>query len=958
MAEAVVSVVLEKLSDFMIKEVTFLSEVGDQVELAQTELQVMQSFLKDADARQGDDASVRLLVASVRDAAYDFEDVIDTFSVKVIFKRNHRNLLQRCAGIFKKGFHLHMIGSELEKITTKISTLKLSLQSFNIKELQQGSGAATASFESQQHQRRIYPHVKEREVVGLEGDADSLAAYLVRQEKRHLVVSIWGMGGSGKTTLAKHVYDRHNDVRHYFECFAWVYVSQDSQRCQGRDVLEEILIQLVSPTDKGRPEMANMKRDDIVRILYSIQIKFKCLVVLDDIWNTNAWESLKAGFPTNVETGSRILLTTRHKDVALHVDPYCFLHESRLLNDQTSWELFAKIAISRTAEPNSETYAMKKELGKEMLQQCAGLPLAIIVLAELLARKKTTEEWDIVHKNVDVYIRRGTNLEREYKGQEYKGTSWVLALSYDNLPYRLKLCFLYLGHFPELSVIPVKRLTQLWMAEGLISPTSEEMMEDVAYNCLSELVERCMVQVGNYGSTNKIKTCRLHDLMRDLCVLKAKEENFLHIVNFSSKAVPIGKVRRLAIYLNREVSKSALKIDGRHVHLRSLLYFGEPNLNEKLIQPTFKNFKFLRVLKFEDMVIQVKLPSTIGNLVHLRFLSLKNSNIKELPSSVANLVCLQTLDLRCCSVWEKIPNVFGKMEQLRHLYLPSEHKTSEKLSFGAVHSLRTLVNVSWGQCGFAELTNLRKLFIEVSDSESSQNTVEMLKSTSITSLSVKSCGTNILGKIVSSCHDIIKLRVVGPIGDVLEDLPNYPNLRKLTLEITRLKQRQIDVLEKLPKIRTLCLTDAFGSGNSRKLVFSEGGFLHLEFLSLKWLDELEEWIVEKGAMPSLCRLHIERCHGLRTFPDGLQYVTTLNELTIKDMPPSFCYRLQEGEEDFYKIQHVASVTLDTAFHEYVKIAIEKKIQIALYVQRAALQFIEESDYQCNHDATDPIDQHS
>ncbi|PQQ09123.1 hypothetical protein Pyn_24471 [Prunus yedoensis var. nudiflora] len=131
-----------------------------------------------------------------------------------------------------------------------------------------------------------------------------------------------------------------------------------------------------------------------------------------------------------------------------------------------------------------------------MLQHCGGLPLAVIVLAELLARKRTVDEWYKVYKNVDVYIRRRTDLEPEYKNQGYKGASWVLALSYDHLPYRLKLCFLYLGHFPEDYEISVKRLTQLWMAEGLISSTSTDMIEDVSYGCLTELVERCMVQVG------------------------------------------------------------------------------------------------------------------------------------------------------------------------------------------------------------------------------------------------------------------------------------------------------------------------------------------------------------------------------------------------------------------------------------------------------------------------------
>nr|XP_028960690.1 probable disease resistance protein RF9 [Malus domestica] len=228
----------------------------------------------------------------------------------------------------------------------------------------------------------------------------------------------------------------------------------------------------------------------------------------------------------------------------------------------------------------------KEKLGKEMLKHCAGLPLAITVLAGLLARKVTVEEWKKVHENVDVYIRRGTNLDQEYKGDQE-----------------------YAGHFPEDYEIPVKRLRQLWIAEGFISSASQghgsaEVLEDVAYTCLSELVQRCMVQVGTLGSTKKIKTCHLHDLMRDLCLVKAEEEDFLHVVNFTStitKAATIPKVRRLGVYVEEKCVESFAPT--RNDHLRSLLFFVDPEYG-------FSNWKkkFLRG--------KLKL-ATLGNLQSL-----------------------------------------------------------------------------------------------------------------------------------------------------------------------------------------------------------------------------------------------------------------------------------------------------------------------------------------------------
>ncbi|KAL6289733.1 hypothetical protein ACE6H2_007243 [Prunus campanulata] len=268
------------------------------------------------------------------------------------------------------------------------------------------------------------------------------------------------MGGLGKTTLAKQVY-HHGEVKRHFDCFAWVCISQ---QCQGREVLKEILTKLISPTNEQRREIADLGKDQIAERLWNTQREKKCLVVLDDIWTSDAWSSLQAGFSMNEETESRILFTTRNKEVALYADKNGFLFEPQSLNDNESWELFEKIAMFGTKDTNPKIYEQKKELGMEMLQRCKGLPLAITVLAGLLARKDTVGEWNVVHKNVYACIRRGTGLGPDYKGEGYEGVSWLLELSYDNLPYYLKLCFLSLAQFPEDYEIPLSTLTKPWIA--------------------------------------------------------------------------------------------------------------------------------------------------------------------------------------------------------------------------------------------------------------------------------------------------------------------------------------------------------------------------------------------------------------------------------------------------------------------------------------------------------------
>ncbi|PRQ39803.1 putative P-loop containing nucleoside triphosphate hydrolase, leucine-rich repeat domain, L [Rosa chinensis] len=887
MAEAVVSFVVERIGDFIIQEGKFLYGVWDQVELAQTELQFTKGFLKDADARQGDNETVRICVAKIREAAYDLEDVIEIYALKVACKREGgiKSVLKRFGCMLKEGVDLHKIGGEIGVITTNIYDLRLRLQTNNIRELRESTTqGVTSVYERQQQLRRTYSHIIDRDVVGLEESVRELAVHLVKSGDRHRVVSICGMGGLGKTTLAKQVY-HDSEVRQHFDSFAWVCISQ---RCQVRDVWEDILIKVSA---LQREEIAKLKDGEIAKKLYLVQQESKCLVVIDDIWSVGTWDTLKAAFPLCEETKSRILLTTRKEEVALHSDRNGFLFRPRPLNDDESWQLLEKIAISGRDEINSGISTRKKDLAKKMLQYCAGLPLAITVLAGLLARKDTVDEWDMVYKNVHTYIGRGKGHE-----QECSGASWVLALSYDDLPYHLKPCFLYLGNFPEDSDIPVKKLTQLWIAEGFIS-ASHETMEDAAYGYLTELVERCVVQIGEQGSVRKIKSCHLHDLMRDMCLEKAKEENFLQNVNFShqnrtsvsssmvTNATATVKVRRLAIYLNSNVDELVPLRNHKDSHLRSLLYFAPVNCilkDEKLVGSLVKNFRLLRVLKFEGMVTSGELPNEIGNMVHLRFLSLWCTQVTRLPSSLGKLICLQTLNLKFCDC-NVIPNVIWKMEQLRHLYLPS--------------NLRKL--------GIRVTTSLEKLE-EILKSISS--TLDGIRSLHVFSWLGTNSGTEVT-QIVSSCRHIYKLVLNGRTVELPNDLHDFPNLTKITLVHCDLKDNQMAVLEKLPNLKTLCLMEeTFEYKNTKTLVFSKGGFPHLECLSLICIREAEDLEVEEGAMPRLRRLYITRCRKLKTIPDGLRYVTSLKKLTVA-MPRSFVSRLQVGGEDYYKIEHVPSVVL-------------------------------------------------
>ena len=593
-----------------------------------------------------------------------------------------------------------------------------------------------------------------------------------------------------------------------------------------------------------------------------------------------------------------------------------------------------------------------------MAKDCGGLPLAVVVLGGLLATKHHTYEWERVHKHTKSYLRKGKG---KYE-QQGSGVADVLALSYQDLPYQLKSCFLYLGHFPEDQEIHTKALIRMWVAEGIVSRVEEETPEDVAEGYLDELIGRCMIQVGRRGSNGRVQTCRLHDLMRDLCLSKAEEENFLEIVNLQqmetfSSSMPTtrtsNKVRRRAIFLDRcsplESVEEArlLSVNGDEgansyvnlipqngTYLRSLLTFHAQysSIIPKVLRNTdWKNFKLLRVLSLERLPFKENnnIPEALGNLVHLKYLSSKRASLPSFPSSIRNLGCIQTLDLRFYSAADAgqpinrfgINKVIGRMKWLRHLYLPMYLEVDDsKVQWDNLSNLETLKNFygeHWEVQDLAQLTKLRKL--KIRNAKSFKELVIILKPSCPISNNLESLYLNKVRatmeetdlRQLSICQHLYKLFLGGEISKLPGHHHLPPNLTKLTLWESHLRQDPIPILERLLNLTTLSLWSNFYLGE--EMVFSTNGFPRLKYLSLSHTFSLRRLLVEKSAMRSLKFLGIRMCSSLEMVPEGLRYITTLQILDISYMPKEFIQRLQvinglEGD-DFYKVRHVPSVSL-------------------------------------------------
>ncbi|XP_034680470.1 putative disease resistance RPP13-like protein 1 [Vitis riparia] len=692
LGEVVLSVSLEllfsKLASSDLWKYARQEQVHTELKKWKTRLLEIREVLDDAEDKQITKQHVKAWLADLRDLAYDVEDVLDEFGYQVMRRKlvaegdaastsKVRKFIPTCCTTFTpiQAMRNVKLGSKIEDITRRLEEISAQKAELGLEKLKvqiEGARAATQS------PTPPPPLVFKPGVYGRDEDKTKILAMLNDESLggNLSVVSIMAMGGMGKTTLAGLVYDDEETSKH-FALKAWVCVSDQFHV----ETITRAVLRDIAPGNNDSQDFHQIQR----KLRDETKGK-RFLIVLDDLWNEkyDQWDSLRSPLLEGAP-GSKILVTTRNKNVATMMGGDKNFYELKHLSDNDCWELFKKHAFENR---NTNEHPDLALIGREIVKKCGGLPLAAKALGGLLRHEHREDKWNIILAS-KIWNLPGDKC----------GILPALRLSYNHLPSHLKRCFAYCALFPQDYEFKKEELILLWMAEGLIQQSNEdEKMEDLGDDYFRELLSRSFFQS---SSSNKSRFV-MHDLINDLANSIAGD-TCLHLDDelLNDLQCPISENTRHSSFIRHEYDIFK-KFERFHKKERLRTFIALPIdkptsglysfISNKVLEELIPTLGHLRVLSLAFYEIS-EIPDSFGKLKHLRYLNLSYTSIKWLPDSIGNLFYLQTLKLSCCKELIRLPISIGNLINLRHLDVAGAIRLQEiPVQIGKLKDLRILSN--------------------------------------------------------------------------------------------------------------------------------------------------------------------------------------------------------------------------------------------------------------------------